>query len=622
MSKKYIADSFVKNGGTGTNVLLDNGTTTPIPTGGVTKNLILDTNVTIGNLVQLKSNGKVEKITTTATNGGLNAVPDTPKYWFDYDYDPFNVNRVFASYIDTTNSKVTLVAGIITNGVIAWGTAINTGLGGIGHQIKFAWSKTIPNQLLVAYGNGSGGIFAVYVNGTVVTVGTNTVSSILSEVPLSIISNPTIPNQYIFLGSYSNNTLGDNTLIVVSVNGLSAVTLGTPLEQTGLRGCDVAYDLNDNSKFFQLTSPTIASTILQYFLITGTTISFITSWSVGSGSEAEYGKIVCNPKYNNSLVIIGKDDITAWIRAFTLSGTTLTQGNILTLASSTRSYLDKINLAFHNDGINLLYHRVLYTGYYSEVRRLLLNSSTLTLGDYIYTTEYATGTPDSYGGAQIKINPNNDREFSLYGRGDAGNLSGKVLITTLGSNLDSNAIKGIAQTSGVTTETKSILLKGIDANQTGLVFNSNYYVSLYSELSVSGKELIGKAISATELLLEEDYEDIDQIIPNIIGISEVKSELKGLVDLGNVSGTVNIDCSLGIHFKMVLTGAITSLTFSNYSTQQNKTITLELTGNFTITQPTTVKGDWTAYSGTKTNQIQIYLFNVTTPVFSSGLINW
>ena len=108
----------------------------------------------------------------------------------------------------------------------------------------------------------------------------------------------------------------------------------------------------------------------------------------------------------------------------------------------------------------------------------------------------------------------------------------------------------------------------------------------------------------------------------LIDIDNLATALKGYTDLGNVSGTVNIDCSLGIHFKMVMTAAITSLTFTNFSTEQFKTITLEITGNFTIAQPTTVKGDWTGFDGTLTNQIQIYLFDVTTPVFSSGLINW
>ena len=104
--------------------------------------------------------------------------------------------------------------------------------------------------------------------------------------------------------------------------------------------------------------------------------------------------------------------------------------------------------------------------------------------------------------------------------------------------------------------------------------------------------------------------------------AKLATALKGYTDLGNVGGTVNINCALGIHFKLVMTSAITSLTFSNFSTEQFKTITLEITGNFTIAQPTTVKGDWTAFDGTLTNQIQIYLFDVTTPVFSSGLINW
>ena len=113
------------------------------------------------------------------------------------------------------------------------------------------------------------------------------------------------------------------------------------------------------------------------------------------------------------------------------------------------------------------------------------------------------------------------------------------------------------------------------------------------------------------------------VVDGAIAIPKLATELKTTTNLGtNFSSSLNIDCSLGIHFKVVLGTNLGNLTFSNYSTQQNKTITLEITGNYTIAQPTTVKGDWTAYDGTKTNQIQIYLYDVTTPVFSSGLINW
>lgn len=150
-------------------------------------------------------------------------------------------------------------------------------------------------------------------------------------------------------------------------------------------------------------------------------------------------------------------------------------------------------------------------------------------------------------------------------------------------------------------------LNAVSGTNTG----DNAINTLYSSL-VTNATHTGEVTGTTALTIASEVVDIDNL----------KAELKTTTDLGSVSGTVNIDCSLGIHFKMVLTGAITSLTFSNYSTQQNKTITIELTGNFTIAQPTTVKGDWAGYDGTKTNQIQIYLFNVATPVFSSGLINW
>lgn len=97
--------------------------------------------------------------------------------------------------------------------------------------------------------------------------------------------------------------------------------------------------------------------------------------------------------------------------------------------------------------------------------------------------------------------------------------------------------------------------------------------------------------------------------------------LTGEVDLGSVSGVTNIDCSLGVHFIFNMTGA-TSLTFSNYSTEKFKNITLQVTGNFTLTQPSTVQGDWSGISGTGTNQIFIYLFDVITPEFSSSLLSW
>ena len=173
----------------------------------------------------------------------------------------------------------------------------------------------------------------------------------------------------------------------------------------------------------------------------------------------------------------------------------------------------------------------------------------------------------------------------------------------------------VANNTAVTANTAKISFDTVSsarlANTSGTNTGDNAINTLYSGL-VTNATHTGEVTGSNGLTIASGVVDLDNLA----------AQLKTTTDLGSVSGTVNINCILGVHFKMVLTGAITSLTFSNYATQQNKTITLELTGNFTIAQPTTVKGDWTGYSGTKTNQIQIYLFNVTTPVFSSALINW
>ncbi len=98
--------------------------------------------------------------------------------------------------------------------------------------------------------------------------------------------------------------------------------------------------------------------------------------------------------------------------------------------------------------------------------------------------------------------------------------------------------------------------------------------------------------------------------------------LNGYVDLGDVSGVVNIVCSAGIHFKMNLIGAITGFTFSSFITEHLKSITLEMVSNgFTAAKPAVLVGDdWTKYDAAKTNQVQVYLLDVVTPKFSNGLL--
>ncbi len=100
-----------------------------------------------------------------------------------------------------------------------------------------------------------------------------------------------------------------------------------------------------------------------------------------------------------------------------------------------------------------------------------------------------------------------------------------------------------------------------------------------------------------------------------VGVAELKTELKATSAL---SGTV-VDWDLGIQFEKTLV-ANTTLTFSDV--QEGKTISLIIDGDYTLTLPTGVKGDLSAYDGTKTNVIQIYCHDSATPTFVAGLINY
>lgn len=146
------------------------------------------------------------------------------------------------------------------------------------------------------------------------------------------------------------------------------------------------------------------------------------------------------------------------------------------------------------------------------------------------------------------------------------------------------------------------------SNLSGTNTGDNAVNSLYSGL-VSNATHTGEVTGSTALTIASGVVDIDNLA----------NELKATITLGNVSGTTNIDFSLGIQFNMTLTAA-TTLTITN--PQQGKMITLIVSGDFTLAIPATVNGDISGFDGTLTNQLQIYCLDETTPIYSVTLLNW
>ena len=117
---------------------------------------------------------------------------------------------------------------------------------------------------------------------------------------------------------------------------------------------------------------------------------------------------------------------------------------------------------------------------------------------------------------------------------------------------------------------------------------------------------------------------ITTIFPNSVGVVELKDAFTKITDLGDVSGTVNIDWALAGRYLMNLTGNIT-LTMTNYSDYavakvQDMFITSSGTG-YTITWQTGVDvTDFDAVpidfsASTIVNHISCRCLNPTTPKF-------
>lgn len=105
------------------------------------------------------------------------------------------------------------------------------------------------------------------------------------------------------------------------------------------------------------------------------------------------------------------------------------------------------------------------------------------------------------------------------------------------------------------------------------------------------------------------------IISGVVDVDNLVTALKATA--ASTTGTVDFD--LGIIFPVPMT-ANTTLTFSNY--YEGKVITLKVTGNYTLTLPTEVKGDLSAFDGTLTNIIDIRCIDAATPVFTAQIVNY
>ncbi|MEI6750016.1 MAG: hypothetical protein WCM93_12725 [Bacteroidota bacterium] len=182
-----------------------------------------------------------------------------------------------------------------------------------------------------------------------------------------------------------------------------------------------------------------------------------------------------------------------------------------------------------------------------------------------------------------------DTEKSTW---NAKQPAGSYLVAAdIANKVDKITGKGLSTNDYTTAEQTK--LSGIEANANNYSHPSNHAASVITQDSSN------RFVSDTEKSTWNGK-------ISSVAYANIASDLTSIQSVS----ALNIDWSSGAIFTKTLTAA-TTLTFSNL--QLNKVISFIVTGNFTLTLPTSCKRIGGSYSGAVSNYIQFHCTNTSTP---------
>jgi hypothetical protein len=434
--------------------------------------------ITAGNLVELRSDGKVYKINALSVSGYQTGAFDSTNSGVFCD----NANQKIIVWGKNSTGNYKIRVGSLSGTTITWGTAVDI----------YA-STTTPSKFSICY-NAS-------------------------------------QSCYVIAFSDSANTGLDLRAFTVSGN---TITLGTTLNITGSGAAAVI--LHTES----LSNSNIAicyrfggNTFLRTISISGTTLTANSAIDLGFPSSMD--SLVWNSNESKLYVALG-----SYIHNYSLSGSTLTlsQGNISSrqvyTTSSFRnmfynSFTGKTVLVLANGNRNTFFNIIPHnysTSNDSLVLERICDSDNIAINSqntvYKYSTNNnsiinictQTNTPLNFHLEAVNQNMLRNVFLNVWtsataifqvdtnlGAGLVGNGAIDKIVVIKNLNL-ANYI-GIANASGVLNESKEVKIGGSVYTTSGLTAGANYYVQLDGTYSTTPTGLyLGKAISTTQLLLD------------------------------------------------------------------------------------------------------------------------
>lgn len=353
----------------------------------------------------------------------------------------------------------------------------------IGTLYGYYACKLDTDKFLVAYTNPALGTEVMCVvgtiSGTTITLGTpqlvDTTAGGTSQI--SIWASQIDTNKAIITYMAVVSGTPTSKTVALTVSGTVA-TIGTPVSLNA----SLSDYFNRSVKIATDKFAVMNKNYLQVGTISGTTITLGTAVQIfttgGAGSELT-DSVIVSPDTNVVVVAENVGSTVYKAVACTISGTTITAGTPITLSATT------------NGTLYVVSPTEMYIGSDANTySRLILSGTTLTNGGII-TKIYLTGKVVDMSGYFLVLVPTASNPVRYVLSGFANNFMGVVqATTTVGSPV-------------------SIVYKGIDSNQSGLIAGSYYTVG-------NGGTLVFTATDSTNLDTIQEQTRVQAVSPTEI----------------------------------------------------------------------------------------------------------
>jgi hypothetical protein len=507
------------NYGTSGQVLTSGGSGSAIswadPTGGGSADFVATGAISNGDVVVLKADGTVGVVATS--DSVLNPVAlGTPVTFSSVDtariasvYDP-DTGKIVIGYQNSSNNYPYAIVGTVSGTSITFGTAVQIQAVNSGSYMKIVYDTANDKHVFV---------FAELVSGqeehgqAVVGTVSGTSISFGSIVEFENSSNPLVT--YIDAAYDSangkvvivwNNSVVTNrgfAAIVGTVSG-NSISFGSRTIMNSTSGTNAwcAYDVNAGKilagiRYQSATNPSYVGTV------SGTSISF--------GSAVEYSQNASGTKAiydsNAQKIVIVFVDIDSnqslASRVATISGTSVTWGNKVTVKSNSGNGDEDIGLAFSNVTNSILISfRDNEDNKYVKVIRGTVSGT--TLGSIQSAVSTGVAGAALYGTNALAYDTTNKKFVLLYGDDDNGDIGKAIVVSEITTTTDADNYIGIAEAAISNSATGTITLQGgINESQSSLSIGTDYFVADDGSITTTdtGRRL-GEAISTTKILLD------------------------------------------------------------------------------------------------------------------------